>query len=128
MFQRKSAQETIAFLSILFSRPEYDRMGEVASLSPAKLTEEVKELLTSCSSTTEQARSLAHSLDALTVEISKERSYLGLPVHEPNRAHLETPSTLPSVIDRQNIDSIKKMFNVLALLAPPSTSNEDHSK
>ena len=76
MIQRKSSQETIAFLSNLFSRLEYDRMGEIASLSPTELTEEAKELPTLCSPTTEQGRSLADSLDALTVEVSKERSYL----------------------------------------------------
>ena len=59
-----------AFLAILFSKPLYDRKDNVVSLIPAILTDEIKEIITSTSSTSEQARELSDSIEALADDIS----------------------------------------------------------
>ena len=48
-------ENIMSFLQIFFSRPQYDRSGSIAALLPTELTVEALELLSSHSSTSDQA-------------------------------------------------------------------------
>ena len=117
--------------SPFFARPYYDRNGELSSLLPADITDEAMELLSSSSSTSEQARTFSNGIEVLADDISKEKSYLSRASKFPFlsqtlisyalHAHYHTGS-----IDK-SIDSLKKSFNILALLAPPTNSDDEYS-
>ena len=62
-----------AFLATLFSKPHFDRKGNLASLIPAVLTNEIQEILSSSASTSEQARKLSNRIKALAYDFSIER-------------------------------------------------------
>ena len=64
------------FLSVMYTHPTYDRTGSLTALSPAILTNEAMELLTSSSSTADTSRNLTDGLEALAYDISRERSYI----------------------------------------------------
>ena len=72
----KKNERVIALYSILFVKAQYDRHGTVSSMLPAERSDDVMELFSSASSTSEQSRILHDSLDALSDEISTERNYL----------------------------------------------------
>ena len=72
-----------AFLSVMYSHPTYDRTGSLTALSPASLTNEAMELLTTGSSTAEMSRNLMDGLEALAYDISRERSYISRAVDLP---------------------------------------------
>ena len=65
-----------AFISILFAIPFFDRKNELVSLIPSIITDEIKEIITSSSSTSEQARELSDSIETLADDVSRERCYL----------------------------------------------------
>ena len=125
-------ERLIAFLQILFSRPEYDRSGNISSLLPGQLTDEALELLATNSSTADQARALADALDALANEVSRERTYLSRAADFPYMSQTVLTYMLQThfhthAIDK-NYESIKKSFNFLTFLSPPSTSTDDYQK
>ena len=66
----------MAFLSVMYSHPSYDRTGLLIALSPTMLTNEEMELLTSSSSTADTSHNLTDGLEALAYNISRERSYI----------------------------------------------------
>ena len=125
-------ERLIAFLSIFFSRPEYDRSGNINALTPAQLTDEALELLASHSSTADQARALYDGLDALAADISRERTYLSRAADMPYLSQTVLTYMLQThfhlhAIDK-NHDSLKKSFNFLSFLPPPSSTNDDYTK
>jgi hypothetical protein len=69
-------EKLIAFLSIIFSHPSYDRSGSLIGLVPGNITDEASELLLSSTSTSEQARFFGDGMEAYADDISKERNYL----------------------------------------------------
>ena len=117
-------------LSNSLARPYYDRNGELSSLLPVHITDKAMELLSSSSSTSEQARTFSDGIEVLADDISREKSYLSRASKFPFlsqtlityalQAHYHTGS-----IDK-SIDSLKKSFNILALLAPPTNSDDDY--
>ena len=124
-------EKLIAFLSILFSLPSYDRCGNLTGLVPGDITDEASELLLSSTSTSEQARSFGDGIEALADDISKEKNYLSRAAEFPYlsqtlityalQAHYHSGS-----IDK-NMESLKKSFNVLTLLAPPHNASDEYS-
>ena len=127
----KKNEKLIAFLSILFSLPSYDRSGNITGLVPGDITDEASELLLSSTSTSEQARSFGDGIEALADDISKEKNYLSRAAEFPYlsqtlityalQAHYHSGS-----IDK-NMESLKKSFNVLTLLAPPHNESNEYS-
>ena len=117
-------EKLIAFSSILFSLPSYNRSGNLTALVPGEITDEASELLLSSTSISEQARSFGDGIEALADDISKEKNYLSRAADFPYlsqtlltyalQAHYHSGS-----IDK-NMESLKKSFNVLTLLAPPT--------
>ena len=69
-------ENLIAFLSIIFSKPSYNRCGDLESLILAEITDEASELLGSSSSTSEQSGFVGDGIEALAEDVSKEKSYL----------------------------------------------------
>ena len=122
----------ISFLSVFFSRPQYDRNGDISSLIPAELTDEALELLSSSSSTSDQAGLLADALTSLASEISAEKHYLSRAANLPHLSQTVLLYILKTTwhngaIDK-SIDSIKKSFNLLALLPPPNKSMDEYDR
>ena len=120
----------LTFLSALYAKPSYDRNGSINSLTPAEISDEAKELLSSATSTSEQARSLADALFAHADETRTERNYISRSSNFPFLSLTALTYFLQgyhhlTAID-QNTEGLKKSFNLLALL-PPSNS-EDYDK
>ena len=65
-----------AFLQILFVKPNYNRYGELLSLTPAVLLDNLQEILTTSTKISEQSRMISDSMKVLADDISKERNYL----------------------------------------------------
>ena len=125
-------ENLMSFLQIFFSRPQYDRSGSIASLLPAELTVEALELLSSHASTSDQATQLRYFLSALADEVRHEKNYLSKSVD----FLFLSPTVLKYMISTnfhlgaidKSLDSIKKTFNMLALLAPPPSGSDDYER
>ena len=65
-----------AFLQILFAKPNYNRNGELLSLVPVILSDDLQEILDSTSKISEQSRMVNDSIQVLAEDISKEKNYL----------------------------------------------------
>ena len=118
-------EKIIAFLQIFFARPEYDRSGNITTLHPGVLTDEALELLSSSTTISEQARNLTDALDAFASQVKHERMYLSRGSDFPYISETVAKFMLqahffPHGIDK-NLEGIKKSFNLLALLPPPTT-------
>ena len=110
-------------------KPNYNRYGELLSLTPTVLSDDLQEVLTTSSKVTEQAHMISDSMKVLAEDISKERNYLSRAAQFPFllttlityaiQAHYHTES-----IDI-NIESLKKSFSILGLLAPPEDEFDD---
>ena len=125
-------ERLISLLSIYFAKPVYDRYGHISSLIPAELTDEASDLLSSSSSSSDQASMFADALKALSAQISQERHYLSRQVKLPFFSQTVLLYMLKlnwynGPID-YNYDDIKKSFNLLTLLPPPVKMNEDYEK
>ena len=122
----------ISLLSVYFSKPVYDRNGSISSLIPANLTDEALDMLSSSSSSSDQASVFADAIKALEAQISQECHYLSrqtkLPFFSQTALlYLFKTNWYNGPID-QSYDDIKKSFNLLALLPPPVKKNEDYEK
>ena len=125
-------EKVIIFTSLLFSIPEFDRNGTISSLSPGEMSDEALDILSSSTSTSEQARSLHDSFSILADEVSKEKDYLSRAAEFPFvsqtsytymiQCHYHT-----GPIDKSG-DSIKKTFNFLNLLPPPKTQDDEYDR
>ena len=126
----KKNDKLLNFLAVLYAKPAYDRNGTIISLTPADISDEAKELLTTATSTAEQARSLADALFAHADEIRMERNYVSRSSNFPFLSLTALTYFLQGYLHLvaidQNIEGLKKSFNLLALL-PPSNS-EDYKK
>ena len=116
-------EKVIIFTSLLYLIPEFDRHGTIPSLSPGEILDEALVILSSTTSTSEQARSLHNSFSILADDVSKEKSYLSRAAE-----HFFISQTLVTnmiqyhchagPIDKSG-DSIKKIFNFLTRLPLP---------
>ena len=125
-------ERLISLLSIYFAKPVYDRYGHISSLIPAELTDEASDLLSSSSSSSDQASMFADALKALSAQISQERHYLSRQAKLPFFSQTVLLYMLKlnwynGPID-YSYDDIKKSFNLLTLLPPPVKMNEDYEK
>ena len=118
-----------AFLQILFVKPNYDRNGEVLSLTPAVLSDNLQEVLTTTTKVTEQARMISDSMKVLAEEISQERNYLSRASQFPFLSTTLISYAIQTHYHTETIDidleSLKKSFSILALLAPPQDEFDD---
>ena len=116
------------FKSILFSLPVDDDNGTVIHLAPASLTDEVREIFVSASSTSEQARLISDAFFSLANDISLENHYLSRLCRFPMLSHTLVIFMLQSHYHVGNMDcnmdSLKKYFSILTLLAPPVNDDE----
>ena len=118
------------FFSILFASASDDQQGEF-QLSPAIISDEVQEIMTSSSSTSDQARLIGQGIEVLADDISKEKNYLSRFGNFP----FLTSTVLTYILQAhfhsgaidESIDSLKKSFNILALLAPPQANAEEYT-
>ena len=116
-------EHLIAFLSILFSMPNYDRTGKLTSMHPASLSDDAMEILSSTASLAEQARNLKNGLDALSKETAREPQYLSRFAKIPFLSQTVLSYILQANFHTGSIDncmeSLKKSFSILCLLHPP---------
>ena len=120
----------IAFLQILFAKPNYDRYGELLSLGPAVISDNLQEILSATTKTSVQSRMISDSLRVLAEDISHEKSYLSRASKFPFLTNTVLSYAIQAHYHCETIDvdqeSLKKLFNVLALLAPPSKDSEEY--
>ena len=69
-------ERLVTFMSLFFSRPQYDRDGQMVTLIPAELSDEALDMLSSSTSTSDQASQLGDGLTSLADQITNERFYL----------------------------------------------------
>ena len=120
----------IAFLQLLFAKPNYDRYGEVLSLTPGDISDDLQEILQAASSTSLQARMVNDAIKVIAEEVVNEKYYLSRAAKFPFlsstlityalQAHYHT-----GTIDT-DLESLKKSFSILALLAPPRDEAEEY--
>ena len=119
-----------AFLQILFAVPQYGRGGELLSLEPAELSDDIQEILTSSSKSSEQARMVNDGIRVLSDDISRERSYLSRASKFPFLSNTLLTYALQAHFHSEAIDvdleSLKKAFSILSLLAPPSNQSDEY--
>ena len=120
-----------AFLQILFAKPNYNRNGELLSLVPAIVSDDVQEILESTTKISEQSRMVSDNIQVLAEDISKERNYLSRSSEFPFLSSTLNTYALQAhyhggALDSNN-ESLKKSFSILALLPPPRNENEEYS-
>ena len=120
-----------SFLAILFAKPQFDRNGDVTSLIPAVITDEVQEILTTCTKIAEQSRIINDGIEVLADDIKKERSYLSRASKFPFLSNTLITYAIQAHYHRgamdSNMDSLKKSFSILSLLAPPQESTDEYN-
>ena len=120
-----------AFLQILFAKPDYSRNGELLSLVPATLSDDLQEILDSTAKISEQSRMVNDSIQVLAEDISKERNYLSRASEFPFLSSTLITYCIQAHYHRgaldSNNESLKKSFSILALLPPPRNKNDKYS-
>ena len=98
---------------------------------PAKISEEVMEIIGSTDKIAEQARLTADSITAKVNEIGGERSYISRYTRFPFFSHTLLSYMLQSYFHNgaidSNLESLKKSFSILTLLPLPHDSNDELS-
>ena len=61
-----------AFLVIIFSKMQYTRKGDISSLIHANITDHVRKILATCSSTSEQSRMVSNGIEVLTDDVTNK--------------------------------------------------------
>ena len=116
------------FKSILFSLLVDDDDGTLLHLAPAFLTDEVREIFASVSSTSEPARLIADTFYSLATDISLEPHYLSRLGRFPLLSYTLVIFMLQSHYHIGNMDcnmeSLEKYFSILTLITPPSNNDE----
>ena len=123
-------ERLIAFLSILFSTPNYDRTGKLTCMTPGLISDEAMEI--SSASLAEQTRMLTDGLNALAKEQATGMQYLCRFINMPYMSQTVESYILQAnyhsgFID-QSMESLQKSFSILCLLNPPSDDNEEYTK
>ena len=125
-------ERLITFMSLFFPRPQYDREGQMVTLLPAELSDEALDMLTSSTSTSDQATQLGDGLTSLADEITNERFYLSRTVKFPYLSQTVLLYIIKTIFHQgsidKNVESIKKSFNVLALLPPPTKASDEYDR
>ena len=114
----------LSFFQILFCRE-----GSGEDLIPGTMSDEAMEIIVSSDKIAEQARLTADNITALTDEIGNERSYISRYNRFPFLSHTCITYVLQAhfhngAID-YNLDSLKKSFSLLNLLALPHDCNDE---
>ena len=116
-------ERLIAFLQILFAKPNYDRNGDILSLIPAVISDDLDKVLVLTSKVSEQARLVSDNMKVLADDISKERTYLSRATNFPFLSSTVITYAIQAHYHSEPIDvdsdSFKKSFSILSLLAPP---------
>ena len=119
------------FFSILFAKPLFDRKNELVSLIPSIITDEIKEIISSSSSTSEQSRELSDSIEALADDVSRERCYLSRAAKFPFLSTTLITYILQAHYHSgpmdNNLKSLKKSFSILSLLPPPMNTTDEYN-
>ena len=128
----KRNEKVILFTSLLFSISEFDRNGTILSLSPGEISVEALDILSSLTSTSEQARCLHDSFAILADDVSKEKDYVSnaaesLFVSQTSYTYMIQCYYHTGPIDKSG-DSIKKTFNFLNLLPPPKMHDDEYDR
>ena len=75
--KEKEASDRLAvFMGLLFASAVFDANGSVVNYKPAELSDNVKEVFESVTSTTDQARMIGENLTDFSVEVADEKEYL----------------------------------------------------
>ena len=124
-------ERLLAFTAILFSKPTYNKDGDLKTLHPAELSDEANEVVLSTAKIGEQARLIGDNIEAFASDISQERNYISRSSRFPFLSHTVITYLLQAhyhsgAIDT-NMDSLKKSFSILTLLAPQNTSTEEYN-
>ena len=124
----RGEREDVAVHIHPFFFPVYDADGTLLRLVPSSLTNEVKEIFAESSSTSEQARRVQEQFISLADDIGQETTYLSRLNQFPRLSLTNILFMLQSHYHIGNIDynmeSLKKSFSVLTLLAPPGNCDE----
>ena len=114
-----------AFLQILFAKPVFDADGDLGFLEPATISDNLQEILTLTSNTSQQAR-----MKVLLDEIASEKYYLSRNLNFPFISNTVITYALQSHYHSESIDVdldfLKKSFSILALLPPPRIQSEEY--
>ena len=119
-----------AFLQILFAKPVFDADGDLSFLEPATISDNLQEILTLTSNTSQQARMVLDAMKVLLDEIASEKYYLSRNLNFPFISNTVITYALQSHYHSESIDVdldfLKKLFSILALLPPPRIQSEEY--
>ena len=69
--EKEASDRMTVFMGLLFASPDMDINGEIIGYTPVNLTDNVKEMFESVSSTTDQARMIGENLTTFSIEVSE---------------------------------------------------------
>ena len=119
-----------AFLQILFAKPNYDRYSEVLSLTPAIILDNLQEIFQAASTRSLQAQMVHDAIKVIADEVAQEKYYLSRAANFPFLSSTLITYALQVHYHRGEIDtdleSLKKSFSILALLAPPRDEFDEY--
>ena len=112
-----------AFLQILFAKPAYDKDGDMSFLEPAIISDSLQEILTATSNTSQQVCMVSNAIKVLPDNMTDKNYYLSRSSCFPFISSILITYALQTHYHSKFIDvdleSLKKLFSVLALLPPP---------
>ena len=119
-----------AFLQILFAKPAHDEDSDVSFLEPAIISDNLQEIFAATSNTSQQARIVSDAVKVLSDDISDEKYYLSRSSCFPFISSTLITYALQTHYHSKSIDvdleSLKKLFSILALLPPPRDQSEEY--
>ena len=116
------------FKSLLFAFPAVDASGKPTHLTLGSITDEVKELFASVTSTSDQARLASLAMVNLADDVSKDMSYLSRAARFPQHSQTLVTYMLQShyhngAMDGKE-DGLKRSFSILTLIAPSKNNGK----
>ena len=124
-------EKLTAFLQVLFAKPVFDNDGDIIYLEPATVSDGLQEILTTTTNTSQQVCMMSDAMKVLLDDVSSEKYYISRNINFPFMSSTTITYALQAHYHTESIDvdmeSLKKLFSLLALLPPPRNQSDEYS-
>ena len=121
----------IALVKLLFATATFDAAGDIIALTPALLTEDLKEALESSSSTKDLSRTIINCFTHMvSAEVKQSRDFLFKAVDPPLINHaligFFISAIFPTISVNKSTEAMRSTFNMYPWAPPPRQHSSDY--
>ena len=124
-------EKLTAFLQVLFAKPVFNNDRDIIYLEPATVSDGLQEILTTTTNTLQQVHMMSDAMKVLLDDVSSEKYYISRNINFPFMSSTTITYALQAHYHTESIDvnmeSLKKLFSLLALLPPPRNQSDEYS-